>query len=120
MARLGARYRASLSVNGARTGDPKRASHKYTSFDRRCRLPSVEFRQLHCRVLILRGEYPPQRRGAKLIYRNIRPAIVGNRPIEAILFGGKGESYDNCGKRSFMDWYILSSVVRCDFCGLVC
>jgi hypothetical protein len=65
-------------------------------------------------------EYPPQRRGAKLIYRNIRPAIVGNHPIEAILFGCKGESYDNCGKRSFMVWYILLSVVRCDFCGLVC
>ena len=56
----------------------------------------------------------------KLIYRNIRPAIVGNHPIEAILFGCKGESYDNCGKRSFMVWYILLSVVRCDFCGLVC
>jgi hypothetical protein len=67
----------------------------------------------------LRG-YPPQPRGAKLIYRNIRPAIVGNRPIEAILFGCKGESYDNCWKRSFMDWYILLSVVRCDFCSLVC
>ena len=72
-----------------------------------------------CKSITMK-EYPPQRRGAKLIYRNIRPAIVGNHPIEGILFGCKGESYDNCGKRSFMDWYILLSVVRCDLCGLVC